>query len=295
MSAFFTIDSSLLTDYEHVELLGEGSFGRVHLCRNRHNGKRRAIKLVMPAGGEQSNEFAQSVKETELQQKLASSEFVASVFSWGTIDGQYLWVLLEWCEGGMLTSLISSKKKGGITAMNQEKIMSYCNHLAQGLSHIHELLVMHRDIKPDNILVSLNRSSGERILKYSDFGLALQLDGESLNTHGRCGTEEYLAPEVDARQPYTLTADCWSLGIVLFQLFTGTAQSALGGHRFTAACKVEPRSEEVSRTLEKLDERKAVLLNLLLQSDPAKRSSANGLVAFLIPRRPSVRRRSVSM
>ena len=80
---------SLLTDYTWVKVLGSGSFGRVHLCENRHTGERRAIKLLLPQGGEFSDAFKLDVQETELQQKLASCKFIAPIFSWGTFAGAH--------------------------------------------------------------------------------------------------------------------------------------------------------------------------------------------------------------
>ena len=79
---------SLLTDYMWIKMVGEGSFGRAHLCRNRHTGDKRVIKLMMPHhDGELSKPFQEAVVETELQQKLDSSEFIAVIFAWGTFDG----------------------------------------------------------------------------------------------------------------------------------------------------------------------------------------------------------------
>jgi serine/threonine protein kinase len=117
---------------------------RAYLCKNRHSGRENVVKLILPHGGEHGEEFSEAVKETELQQRLAGSEFVASVYAWGTIAGQYLWVLMELCAGGSLESLIE-KKHGTI---DHEQRMAWCSQMALGLLHMHELLVMHRDVKP---------------------------------------------------------------------------------------------------------------------------------------------------
>ena len=79
---------SLLTDYKWVRLLGKGGFGRVHQCENRYAGEQRAIKLLLPEGGEFGDLFKQDVQETELQQKLASSEYIAKIYGWGTFAGK---------------------------------------------------------------------------------------------------------------------------------------------------------------------------------------------------------------
>ena len=126
------------------------------------------IKLMMPdCKGERSEEFKLAVVETELQQKLGASEFIASIFSWGTFDGKrirllmrrhtlrssyelttlsftvgiFLWVLMEFCEHGSLTSYI---KQSFDPALRDDWI----NQLSLGLQHMHSLSVIHRDIKP---------------------------------------------------------------------------------------------------------------------------------------------------
>ena len=255
---------------------------RAHLCRNRHSGKRVVIKLLMPLGGQNSSEFSRDVKETELQQRLGNSEFVASVFSWGTIESVYLWVCMEFCEGGSLGSLINNK----CATVDGGQHLTWCKQLALGLSHMHELSVMHRDIKPGNILVALD-VRGERKMKYIDFGLSLQVEGDSPCAYGRAGTEDYMAPELDARLPYTLTVDCWSVGVVFFQLFTGTVQSAISAHRFITERKKKVTPSDDGSPLavpsitadSGLGAETVALLDLVLQGDPTKRSSANELVA----------------
>ena len=302
---------SLLNDLDHVKFVGHGAFGRfatparstarseiyctltgfclpvssrAHLCRNRHSGKQVVIKLLMPHGGQHSIEFARDVKETELQQRLGNSEFVASVFSWGTIDSTFLWVCMEFCEAGSLSSLISTK----YDTIDRAKKNRWTKQLALGLLHMHDLSVMHRDIKPCNILIALD-VRGESKMKYIDFGLALQVDNDAPRAYGRAGTNDYKAPELDDGLPYTLTVDCWSVGVAVFQLFTGTFQSAIPTHRFIQERKTTPadddgRSAVFSSTANSgLDAETVAMLDLVLQGNPTKRASAKELVAFLVP------------
>jgi len=255
------------------------------MCRNRYSGEHVVIKLLMPRGGQHSSEFAKSVKETELQQRLAGSKFVASVFSWGTIDSAYLWICMEFCEGGSLTSLINNKR--GITGQAK----GWCKQLALGLTHMHKLSVMHRDIKPCNILVALD-TRNEGTMKYIDFGLALQVDIDQPGAYGRSGTEGYMAPEVDVREPctpwYTLTADCWSVGIVFFQLLTGTIQSEIPTNRFINERKSAISGGNPSTAVSTasshpgLDAEAVMLLEMALERDPVKRKTANEIAAFLV-------------
>ena len=96
---------------------------------------------MMPhAKGEFSDEFRRAVVETELQQKL-HSEFIASVHSWGTFDGQFLWVMMDFCDGGGLTSRLT-------TILSDARLRNlWIDQLARGLQHMHSLCVIHRDIK----------------------------------------------------------------------------------------------------------------------------------------------------
>ena len=78
---------SALTDFDWIKKIGEGGFGVAHLCQNRFSGERCVIKFIMPDGG--GDGMRRDVKETELHQKLALSEYIAKIFSWGTIDGSW--------------------------------------------------------------------------------------------------------------------------------------------------------------------------------------------------------------
>ena len=78
---------SLLTDFKWQKVLGKGAFGQVHLCENKHTHEQRAIKLILPKGGEFSDDFKRDIQETELQQKLASCPHIARIYSWGTFSG----------------------------------------------------------------------------------------------------------------------------------------------------------------------------------------------------------------
>ena len=94
--------------------------------------------------------------------------------------------------------------------------------LARGLQHIHSSLVIHRDIKPDNILLATD-ASGHHIIKYIDFGLSIELsEPTSTIADGRqAGTPTYLSLEMEARQPYSFPTDLWSLGVVFLQVSQG--------------------------------------------------------------------------
>ena len=119
---------------------------------------------------------------------------------------------MEFCSEGPLTKFIRANTD--ITKRDKWVV-----DLARGLQHIHSMLVIHRDIKPDNLLIAVD-SSGHQTVKYIDFGLAVELnDRESTIDDGKqAGTPSYMSPELDARKAYSFATDIWSLGVVLLQV-----------------------------------------------------------------------------
>ena len=223
--------------------------------------------------GEFSDEFKSAVVETELQQKLGVSEFIASVFSWGTFDGQFLWVMMEFCEHGDVTTHIA---KAIVPSLRS----TWVEQLSHGLQHMHHLNVIHRDIKSDNILIASARN-GETLAKYIDFGLAIEVSNTSPSAHGRAGTPGYMAPEVDARLPYSTNADVWSLGVVFFQMHTCVPVHEVETNRFLTGRAKMSEVQEAQATgtaYPEIGERDAALLDRMLVSDPASRLTAGALV-----------------
>ena len=126
--------------------------------------------------------------------------------------GRYIFVVLEFCSVGSLGSLISKRTVG------VNEIAVWVAQLAMGLKEMHQLYVLHRDIKPENILVTMDGS--QRVVKYTDFGLAIEIEETTSRQYGCAGTAEHMAPEVASRQPYSFPADIWSLGVIFLEVRT---------------------------------------------------------------------------
>ena len=234
----------------------------------------------MPEGGELSESFQSDVKETELQQTLAH-EFVASIYSWGTFAGQFLWVLMEWCSEGPLSVFIGD-------ALTHSDRNTWIHQLALGLRHIHSLYVIHRDIKPDNVLIA-RRDDGTTAAKYIDFGCAKKVQDSELSHYGVSGTPGYMSPELEQRLPYSFGCDIWSLGITYMQVFTGTTQvwdESIGDAvSLVRRLKDAPHSEDkpASLVLPDLSEAAADVLNLVLRTDALRRPTAAELASRIQP------------
>jgi serine/threonine-protein kinase ULK/ATG1 len=118
-------------------------------------------------------------------------------------DGVYL--VLEFCNGGDLAKYIHKK--------NYKWDMQYFNEISDGLKYLHKNNILHRDIKPQNILIHNNH------IKISDFGFAKSFESHELITTF-CGSPLYMAPEIIKDREYDSKSDIWSLGVIFYELLT---------------------------------------------------------------------------
>ncbi|XP_078174500.1 protein kinase superfamily protein isoform X2 [Carex rostrata] len=128
-------------------------------------------------------------------------------------DAGKIYLILEYCPGGDLSAYIH--RHGRVPEATAKHFM---RQLASGLQVLRDNNVVHRDLKPQNILLSTNDESA--VLKIADFGFAKSLNPYSM-AETLCGSPLYMAPEVMQVQKYDAKADLWSLGVILYQLVTG--------------------------------------------------------------------------
>ena len=120
-----------------------------------------------------------------------------------------LYIIMEYCEGDLSEILIKKPIKYDI-------VKYYFKQIISALKFLNENKIIHRDIKPKNILFTEDK----KILKLSDFGFAKQINGlKKSNT--MCGSPLYMAPEIFAKNGYTESVDMWSLGLILFEMIYG--------------------------------------------------------------------------
>lgn len=220
---------SIYDHYEIKSLLGEGTSGHVYHGISKETGKDWAVKIIptknlsllahmtsaKARGGPSSNELT---KEAEMLRSLRHPHIIhlEDIFA----DNKRLYLVMELSSGGDLFDRIVKKK-----CYPEHEAKVVMTQILQAMAYLHERNIAHRDIKPENILL-VNKHSDVDV-KLTDFGLAKKVD-ESGKMKTFCGTPQYFAPEVLQRRnttkgagTYSLAADMWSLGVILFVLLEG--------------------------------------------------------------------------
>ena len=192
--------------YEILSKIGEGGAGSVYFCKRIDTSEPFAIKRIKPKNEKHLDMILNEIVLT----KLSSSAYIVNYYESYQFDG-YLWLVVELMKGS-LTDLIM-QRAGKIP----EGIIAYIlREILLGLKIMHEQYRIHRDIKSDNVLISLDGS-----VKLGDFGYAAQLTQEHEARHSVVGTPSWMAPELVVGMDYGVSVDVWSLGIVAIEIVMG--------------------------------------------------------------------------
>ncbi|KAI3474139.1 hypothetical protein Pfo_028927 [Paulownia fortunei] len=198
-------------DYMMGKQIGAGSFSTVWHARHRVHGTEVAIKEIVTAR-----------LNSKLQESLKSEIFILKRINHPNIirlhdmieESGKMYIVLEYCKGGDLSMYIQ-QRQGRIPEATAKHFMQ---QLAEGLKVLRENNLIHRDLKPQNLLLVTNGDNS--VLKIADFGFARSLQPRGL-AETLCGSPLYMAPEIMQLQKYDAKADLWSVGAILFQLVTG--------------------------------------------------------------------------
>ena len=223
----------LLERFELLEKIGSGGMGTVWKARDTERGEVVALKIVHPHLAEDADYIARFEREVEVARRI-ESPYVVKVFGYGTREG-VPYMAMEYVEGQSLRDRLRS---GG--PMTWEQAKPVVRQVAEGLGAAHEAGVIHRDVKPSNILMTKDGTA-----KLADFGIARALDLTRLTgSSTMLGTPHYMAPEGTASPQ----SDLYALGCVLFEMLTGhppfegdSQQAVIAAHIRDA-----PRTTELS-------------------------------------------------
>ena len=197
--------------YEIIKTIGEGGMANVYLANDTILDRKVAIKVLR---GDLSNDekFIRRFQREALSVSNLSHPNIVEVYDVGEEDGQY-YTVMEYIEGKTLKQLL--KKRETLTLTEVIDIML---QLTDGLAHAHESYIIHRDIKPQNIMILDNG-----LVKITDFGIATALNATQLTqTNSVMGSVHYLPPEQANGKSATVKSDIYSLGILMYELITGS-------------------------------------------------------------------------
>lgn len=200
-----------LSDFEIIEVLGHGTFGEVVLVKNklsqRHN--LHAMKIIEKKRVVEKKQIENTKTEKNILQSMDHPLVVSIDFFFQ--DNSFLYIIMPHILGG---ELFTHLRKFG--RFEEEQAKFYSAQMVLALEYLHFLNFIHRDLKPENILID---HTG--YLKLADFGFCKRMDKG--RTYTLCGTPEYMAPEVVLHKGYGLSADWWSLGILLYEMNSGNS------------------------------------------------------------------------
>ena len=202
---------TVLSDRYRLEAkLGSGGMSTVYLARDEVLDRPVAVKLMHQEMTEQEDQLERFNQEARAVAKLSNPNVVA-VIDAGE-DGGRPYIVFEYVQGETLKQRISR-----VGALDATEALAYGVEVAQGLSVAHEREMVHRDVKPQNVLIDATGRA-----KLTDFGISRQLNDEGVTATGKViGTTDYVAPEQAMGKDVDPRSDIYSLGIVLFEMLTG--------------------------------------------------------------------------
>lgn len=195
-------------DYVAERSLGEGAFGQVSLVKS-GDGAVWACKVMDKSAVVNSLQVEHAIQEKNVLLSCQGSPFIVTLHAHHQ-DRAHLYLIFEFVSGGELLHLLRKQRNSVFTA---DQCRYATLELVFALEYLHNLHVVYRDIKPENVLLD-----GRGHLKLTDFGFAKRLNKR---TWTMCGTPEYMAPEIVENKGHGFGADWWSLGVFLFEIRSG--------------------------------------------------------------------------
>src|SRR5215470_4670027 len=263
-----SLDSSVLAAlgqrYEILDEAGHGSMGSVYKARDRETGEIVALKLLKPEIASDQAMMERFKNELLFARKITHKN-VCRVHEFNRING-IAYTSMEFVDGESLRSVMN--RFGGLPL---RKAVNVAVQICSGLKEAHAQGIVHRDLKPENVMIDANGD-----VKIMDFGIARSMEAATRLTGSMVGTPAYMAPEQVFGKPVDYRTDIYSLGLMLYEMFTGS-QALQAETPVAVALKqlreTPPPPHQIEPTIPVPIER-AILK--CLEKDPSKRFQSIG-------------------
>jgi serine/threonine protein kinase len=249
-----------IADFSFIKRISRGATASVFLARKKKTGDIFVMKATPRRSLQQKNQAQRLLVEKDILLQFSHPNMVT--FFYSIVAKNNLYLVTEFVPGGDLFSLLQN-----LGSLNENVAQFYAMELISVLRYLRENGVCHRDIKPDNLLISADGH-----LKLTDFGLSFlgmvdrASDGPTLRVaKSFVGTPDYLAPEIILNHPHSFSVDYWSLGILMYELVYGDPPfhqeteketyrcALLGNLKFPTDVKVSPDFQDLVRRLLAVD------------------------------------------
>lgn len=239
--------------YIPLQQLGRGGYGSVFLVQDNRTNRHVALKFLMDGSPDAVDRFH---REVRLLGEAVNNRFVVELLG-HNLKHTPPYLVMEYCEYGSLRSWVGAQRPW-------QDVAAALTHALNGLHGLHSAGGFHRDLKPDNLLVTRHPEQPTRVLiKIGDLGLARtpNTQAQPMTRHA-AGTEGYIAPEIKAGAAFHASADIYSLGVIAAELLTGERSAQKLGQM-------------------KLPEQLRTMVRAMLSANPLERPSAQQLARTL--------------
>ncbi|XP_072293641.1 cGMP-dependent protein kinase 1-like isoform X2 [Eucyclogobius newberryi] len=199
-----------LADFNIIDTLGVGGFGRVELVQLKSDENKTFAMKILKKRHIVDTRQQEHIRSEKLIMQEAHSDFIVRLYRTFK-DSKYLYMLMEACLGGELWTILRDRG-----SFEESTTRFYTACVVEAFAYLHSKGIIYRDLKPENLILD-----HKGYAKLVDFGFAKKI-GFGKKTWTFCGTPEYVAPEIILNKGHDISADYWSLGILMYELLTGS-------------------------------------------------------------------------
>lgn len=251
-------------EFEFIETLGEGAFGKVYLVSSKNGGGQYAMKVIDLRTSPQ-DEKDLAVKEAQLLKQLDHPHVLSYTDSFEA-DGA-LCIVTGYCANGDLSVFLEKRNR---KKLEEDRLLEWFRQIASALEYLHGQKIIHRDVKTPNIFLTDDWQT-----QLGDLGLAKVLERPNAKAVTFCGSPYYMSPEIFSCKPYDEKSDIWALAVIVYEMATLERPfDAMLMHQLVFKIVhggLPAMPTEYNPKLNKL-------LSDMMQKDPLKRPSASDIV-----------------